>query len=324
MKAVQIDRYGGPEVLSFVDVPEPKPAAGQVLIEIAASGVNFIDTYQRSGLYQVPLPAVLGMEAAGVVLAVGEGVTEFKPGMHVAHAGVNGAYAERQVVPADRLVPVPAEIPLPAACALMLQGMTAHYLAVDTFPLKAGDVCLVHAAAGGVGQLLTQIAKARGATVLATVSTEAKAEIARRNGADQVILYSQTDFEPEVMKLTGGKGANVVYDSVGKDTFERSVRCVRPRGLLVLFGQSSGPIPAFDPLLLSKHGSLFVTRPTMGHYTADRGELLRRAHDIFEWYQTEQLRVEIGAEFGLTQAADAHRALEGRKTTGKVLLEPSR
>ena len=320
MYAVRIHQHGGPEVLRYEEVPTPAPGEGQVLVRLVACGVNFIDIYQRKGLYRVELPVVLGQEGAGVVEAVGPGVTEVKPGDRVAYSNVLGAYAEYAVVPAQRLVPIPEGLTYQQAAAVMVQGMTAHYLVHSTYPLKPGDVCLVHAAAGGVGLLLVQMAKRRGATVIGTVSTEEKAKLAREAGADHVILYTRQDFEQEVMRITEGRKVQVVYDSVGKDTFERSLNCLTLRGMMVLYGQSSGPVPPFDPQVLVQKGSLFLTRPGIWHYTATRDELLWRARDVLGAVASGDLKVRIDRALPLSRAQEAHRALEGRETTGKVLL----
>jgi len=322
MKAIRIHAPGGPEVMQFEEVPEPVPGAGQAVVRIEAIGVNFIDTYQRSGLYKIELPATLGVEAAGIVTAVGAGVSEVQVGARVAWAGPLGAYAEMAAVAAARLVPVPAPVSARDAAAVMLQGMTAHYLAASTYPLASGHTCLVHAAAGGVGLLLCQIARRRGARVIATVSAAAKAELARGAGADHVIRYDEEDFEPAVSRLTGGRGVDVAYDAVGQATYERSMRVLAPRGMLVLYGQSSGPVPPIDPLLLAQRGSLFLTRPNLAHYTATREELLARAGEVLAWLAAGSLRVRIGLELPLAEARVAHRELAGRKTTGKVLLIP--
>ena len=322
MKAIRVHSPGGPEALRYEDVPQPSPGAGQVLVRIEAAGVNFVDVYQRTGLYKVALPFTLGQEAAGVVTAVGSGVSELKVGDRVAYTHVMGAYAEYAVVPADRIVVLPEGLSTKQGAAAMLQGMTAHYLASATYPLKRGDVCLVHAAAGGVGLLLCQIAKLRDARVIGTVSTRAKATLAREAGADDVILYTEQDFEVEVKRLTQGAGLRVVYDSVGKTTFGKGLNCLARRGMMVLYGQSSGPIGSFDPLLLSQKGSLFLTRPTLADYIATRAELLERAGEVLGWIKSGKLKLRIAHEFPLAQAAEAHRALEGRKTTGKVLLLP--
>jgi len=322
MRAIRIAATGGADQLRLEDIPVPEPKSGEIRFRVESAGINFIDIYQRSGLYPVPLPATPGSEAAGIVTALGAGVTQFKVGDRVATAKASGGYAEEAIAPADSAVLIPAGIDLKLAGAVMLQGMTAHYLACSTYPLKAGDTALVHAAAGGVGLLLVQIAKRRGARVLGTVGTEAKAAIARAAGADEVILYGQDDFSVAARRFSGGDGVHVVYDSVGKDTFERSLASLRPRGMMVTFGNSSGPVPPFAPLQLSKGGSLYVTRPTLGHYTLTRAELVERATDLFNWMLAGQLKVTIGREFPLAQAADAHRALESRQTTGKVILVP--
>jgi NADPH2:quinone reductase len=322
MKAIQIQKNGGPEVMALAEVAVPEAAAGQVIVKLEAIGVNFIDVYQRSGLYPVELPYVLGVEGAGTVDQLGPGVEPFRIGDRVAWVGVSGAYAEYAAVPADKLVKLPEAIGFREAAAAMLQGMTAHYLAVETYPIKKGDAVLVHAAAGGVGQLLVQLAKRRGARVLATVSTEQKAELARKAGADEVILYSEKDFESEVKRLTDGQGVNAVYDSVGQATFLKSLECLSPRGFLVSFGQSSGKIPDFDPAILGKKGSLYLTRPSLFHYIADRESLERRAAEVLGWVSKGELRLHIGDTLRLSDAPDAHRRLEARKTTGKVLLLP--
>jgi NADPH2:quinone reductase len=322
MRAIRVESYGGPEVLRIAEVPTPEPGAGQVRVKLAAAGVNFIDTYHRTGAYKGTLPFTPGSEGAGVVDAVGPGVTEFRPGDHVASPTMNGTYAEYALAAADRLVPVPQGVDLRVAAAALLQGCTAHYLSYSTFPLDPGKTALVHAAAGGVGRLLTQIATQLGARVLATAGSEEKAALARSAGADAVILYTEEDFEAETRKLTGGVGVDVVYDSVGKTTFDKSLGCLRPRGYLVLFGQSSGAVPPVDPQVLNAKGSLFLTRPTLVHYIATRDELLWRATDIFTWITQNQLEVRIDYEFPLAEAAAAHRYLEERQTKGKVLLIP--
>jgi NADPH2:quinone reductase len=322
MKSIRIHEFGDPEVYRYEEIPEPAPGAGQVLVAIEAAGVNFIEVYQRTGLYPVALPATPGSEAAGTVVAVGPGVTEFHAGDRVAWQGGSGAYAERAAVPVERLVRLPEDVSTKQGAAAMLQGMTAHYLACSTFPLTPGDTCLVHAAAGGVGLLLCQIAKRRGARVIGTVSTPEKAALARAAGADEVILYVEQDFETEAKRLTGGAGVQVVYDSVGRTTFERSLRCLAPRGMMVLYGQSSGPVGSFDPQVLNQRGSIFLTRPVLGHYTATRTELLVRANEVLGWVRDGTLQLRIEREFPLSQAADAHRQLQGRATTGKLLLIP--
>jgi NADPH:quinone reductase len=322
MKAVRVHKYGGPEVLTMEDIPVPEPKAGEARVKIEAIGVNFIDIYQRTGLYPIQTPFTLGSEGAGVVDAVGPGVTEVRKGDRVAYSMVIGAYAEFAVVPAWRLVPVPVNVDAKSAACLMLQGMTAHYLTHITYALKKGETALVHAAAGGVGLLLIQIAKQLGANVIGTVSTEAKAQLAKELGADHVILYTQSDFLAEVKKLTDNRGVNVVYDSVGQTTFDKSLDCLKPRGYLVLFGQSSGPVPPFDPGKLAAKGSLFLTRPSLAHYTLNRDELLQRSADLFNWTASGKLKLRIEKTFSLADAAEAHRELEGRKTTGKVILLP--
>ncbi len=300
----------------------PQPGPGQVLVRVEAAGVNFIDIYQRSGRYTMALPFTPGQEAAGTVTAVGAGVTTPRVGDRVGYASVMGAYAGYASVPADRVVPLPPAVSTRQGAAVILQGMTAHYLTTSTYPLKTGDTCVVHAAAGGVGLLLCQIAKLRGARVLATVSTQEKAALARGAGADEVILYTEQDFETEVKRLTSGAGVQVIYDSVGKTTFEKGLNCLVPRGMMVLFGQSSGPVEPFDPQLLNQKGSLFLTRPTLGHYIANHEELLWRAREVLGWIEAGKLSVRIGHEFPLARAAEAHELLAARKTTGKVLLIP--
>jgi NADPH:quinone reductase len=322
MKAIRVKRPGGPEALEYVDLPTPQPKANEALVKIAAVGINFIDVYQREGRYPVSLPFVLGQEAAGVVTEIGKDVTNVKPGDHVAYTGVIGSYAEYAAVPADRLVKIPDGVSERDAAAAMLQGMTAHYLSHDTFPLKKGQTALIHAAAGGVGLLLVQMAHQIGARVIGTVSTEAKAKLAREAGADEVILYTQQDFESETKRLTGGKGVDVVYDSVGKTTFDKGLNVLRPRGMMVLFGGSSGAVPPFDLALLSQKGSLFVTRPTLGHYILTREELLNRASAVLGMIKSGTLKLRIEHLYPLKDAAQAHRDLEGRKTTGKLLLIP--
>ena len=322
MKAIRVHTPGGPEALRLEDVPEPKPEAGQAVVKIEAAGVNFIDVYQRTGLYKVPLPFTLGQEAAGSVAAVGPGVTEPKVGDRVAYTSILGADAEYAVVPADRLVVLPDGVSTKQGAAAMLQGMTAHYLATSTYALKSGDACLVHAAAGGVGLLLCQVATLRGARVLGTVSTREKAALARAAGAVEVILYTEQDFETEVKRLTNGAGLQVIYDSVGKTTFDKGLNCLTRRGLMVLYGQSSGPVGPFDPQVLSQKGSLFLTRPTLAHYVLTRPELVARAGEVLGWIKSGKLKLRIERELPLSQAAEAHKLLEGRKTTGKVLLIP--
>jgi NADPH2:quinone reductase len=320
MKRIQVSETGGPERMQLADVPTPVPGPGQALVRIASSGVNFIDVYFRTGLYKADLPVVLGSEAAGTVEAVAPGVTEVAPGDRVAYAMARGSYAEYAAVPSAQLVKLPAHVDFPAAAAAMLQGMTAHYLTHSAFALKSGDTCLVHAAAGGAGGLIVQMAKMLGARVFGTVSTEAKAEIARSHGADEIILYTERDFETEVKRLTAGRGVDVVYDSVGKTTFDRSLSCLRPRGLMALFGQSSGAVPPFDPVVLNAKGSLFLTRPALGHYVLTRAELLWRAGDVLGWLDSGKLKLRIDHTYALADAASAHRDLESRKTAGKLLL----
>ena len=322
MRTIRVHATGGPEVLRYEEVAEPKPGAGHAVVRIEAAGVNYIDTYQRSGLYRLAPPFTLGQEGAGTVAAVGPDVTDVKPGDRVAWTGVQGSYAEFVLAPADRLVAIPTELETAQAAAAMLQGMTAHYLASTTFPLTGGHSCLVHAAAGGVGLLLVQIAKLRGARVFGTVSTEAKGRLARAAGADHVIRYTEQDFETEIRRLTDGRGVDVVYDSVGQTTFERSLNCLTRRGMLVLFGQSSGPVPPLDPQVLNRKGSLFLTRPSLAHYTATRPELSQRAGDVLGWIGQGKLTLHVHARYPLARAADAHRDLEGRKTAGKLLLIP--
>src|SRR5437870_10132917 len=322
MKAIRVHTPGGPEALRYEEIERAAPGPSQVLVKIEAAGVNFIDIYQRTGHYKVPLPVTLGQEAAGTVSAVGPGVAEPKVGERVAYASLLGAYAEYAVVPADRVVVLPDGVSTKQGAAVMLQGMTAHYLATTTYPLKSGDACLAHAAAGGVGLLLCQIAKLRGARVLGTVSTREKAALARGAGADEVILYTEQDFEAEVKRLTSGVGLQVIYDSVGKTTFEKGLNCLARRGMMVLYGQSSGPVGLFDPQVLNQKGSLFLTRPTIAHYIATRAELLARAGEVLGWIQRGMVKVRIDRELPLGQAAEAHRLLEARQTTGKVLLIP--
>ena len=322
MKAIRIEGFGGPDVLRLAELPVPSPGPGQIVARVEAAGVNFIDIYHRTGLYPNPLPLVPGMEGAGVVAAVGPGVSLFREGDRVAWANGLGSYAERVLFPADRAVAVPSGIGTDTAAALMLQGMTAHYLCTSTFPLATGHTCLVHAAAGGVGLLLVQMAKRRGARVIGTVGTEAKAALARGAGADDVVLYRQEDFLEAVRRLTGGRGVDVVYDSVGKTTAEKSLDCLAPRGMVVFYGNASGPVPAVDPLVLSRKGSLFLTRPSLVHYIADRESLEARSADVLGDAAAGRLQVRIDRTYPLAEAGEAHRALEGRQTTGKVLLIP--
>jgi NADPH2:quinone reductase len=322
LKAIRVHANGGPEELRLEDVPVPTPAAGQVLIRAEAVGVNFVDVYHRTGLYPLPLPLTPGREAAGIVERVGQGVTALQPGDRVVSESVIGSYAEYALVPAERAMPLPPGVDSRVGAAVMLQGLTAHYLAHTTYPLRPGDTCLVHAAAGGVGLLLCQIASRLGARVIGTAGTEEKARLAREAGASEVILYEDVDFLVETKRLTGGAGVQVVYDSVGRTTFLRGLDCLAPRGLMVLYGQSSGPVEPFQPQVLSQKGSLYLTRPTLAHYVAAPAELQRRTEELLGWVQDGSLRIRIGKEFRLDAAADAHRALEGRRTTGKVLLIP--
>jgi NADPH2:quinone reductase len=322
MKSILVERFGGPEVMELREVPTPSPGPGEVLVRQAAIGVNFIDVYRRTGLYSVPLPLVPGMEGAGTVEAVGAGVKSPRAGDRVAYANLPGTYADSVLMPADRVVALPAGITFTQAAAVMLQGMTAHYLVNDTCPLQNGDVVLVHAAAGGVGHLLVQTARRRGAAVIATVSTEEKAGLAREAGAHEVILYTEKDFLSEVKRITVGAGVRAVFDSVGRDTFLKSLDCLAPRGMMVTYGQSSGKVEGFEPLMLSARGSLYLTRPLLGHYVPDSESLRRRAGEVLGWVGDGSLKVRIGAEFPLKDAAEAHRQLAARKTTGKVLLIP--
>ncbi|OLC31975.1 MAG: NADPH:quinone reductase [Acidobacteria bacterium 13_1_20CM_2_55_15] len=321
MKAIRVHNYGGPEVLEYEDAPAPVAGKGEAVVKIAAAGLNFVDIYYRTGLYKAPqLPFIPGQEAAGTVASIGEGVTEVKPGDRVAYAMTQGSYAEFAAVPAWKLVKLPENVDFKLGAAIMLQGMTAHYLTHSTFPLKQAQTALVHAGAGGVGLLLIQIAKKLGATVYTTVGNEAKGELVRDAGADEVIVYSRQDFEAEVKRLTGGRGVDVVYDSVGASTFEKSLNCLRPRGYLVYYGHSSGPVPPLDPAILVAKGSLFLTRPSLAHYAATREEVLSRANDLFQWLGKAELKVRIGHTFPLAEARKAHEDLAGRRTTGKVLL----
>lgn len=322
MKAIQVQKTGGPEVLTLVDLPVPKPKANEAVVKISAIGVNFIDVYFREGRYPSPLPFIDGQEAAGTVSEVGSDVKSLKPGDRVAYTGVMGSYAEYAAVPADRLVRVPDKITDEQAAAAMLQGMTAHYLVHSTYPLKKGETTLIHAAAGGMGLLLVQMAKNIGARVIGTAGSEEKAKLAREAGADEVILYTQQDFEEETKRLTGGKGVHVVYDGVGKTTFEKGLNILVPRGYMVLFGGASGAVPPFDPIRLTQKGSLFLTRPSLGHYIATREEMEWRANDVLNMISQGKLKLRIGHTYKLEQAQQAHRDLEGRKTTGKLLLIP--
>lgn len=322
MKAIVVEQFGGDEVLQFKDVEKPQPKAGEVLVKLGASGLNYIDVYHRTGLYPMPLPFTPGLEGAGTIEAVGEGVSDFAAGERVAWASQIGSYAEYVAATADKLIKLPEKIDEPNAAAAMLQGMTAHYLVTSTYELKSGDTALVHAAAGGVGLLLIQMAKRVGARVIGTVSTEAKEELAKGAGADEIIRYTEQDFEEEVKRLTDGKGVQVVYDSVGKTTFLKSLKCLAPRGMLALFGQSSGSVEPFNPALLAQQGSVFLTRPSLFHYTASRKELEWRAGEVLQAVAAGDLKLRIEKTFPLAETAEAHRQLEGRKTTGKVLLIP--
>jgi NADPH2:quinone reductase len=319
---VQVSKTGGPEVLEYKDMADPKPQANEAVVDVKAIGLNFIDVYFREGRYPAKAPFIDGQEAAGVVREVGSDVKSLRAGDRVAYTGVLGAYAERTVVPADRLVKLPDHVDFEIAASLMLQGMTSHYLSHSTYPLKKGDSCLVHAAAGGVGQLLVQMAKMLGAHVIGTAGSKEKVQIAKDAGADDVILYTEQDFEQETKRLTGGKGVHVVYDGVGKTTFEPGLNVLRPRGYMVLFGGASGAVPPFDLIKLSQKGSLYITRPTLKDYIAERQELELRANDVLGWAASGKLKVSIGQKYALKDAAQAHRDLEGRKTTGKSLLIP--
>lgn len=323
MKAVLADPTGGAENLAYMDVPKPEPGDGEVLVKLEAIGINFIDIYFRSGLYKAPeRPVKLGNEGAGTIEAIGKGVINWRAGQRIAYAMSRGSYAEFAVVPQSVLVELPKRVSFEGGAAIMLQGMTAHYLAYSTFPLKPGNSCLIHAAAGGVGLLLVEIAKIAGATVIGTVSTEEKAQLAREHGADHVILYTKTDFAEEVKRITAETGVDVVYDSIGSTTFHKSLDCLRPRGLMASFGQSSGPVGQIDPLVLVQKGSLFLTRPSLANYISDPEELRWRARDLFQWIANGRLRVRIHRVYPLREAATAHRDLEGRKTMGKLLLKP--
>jgi NADPH:quinone reductase len=323
MKQIQVKELGGPEKMEVVDAPMPQPGPQQALVRIAAAGVNFIDVYFRTGLYKAPMPVTLGNEGAGTVEAVGPDVTEVKQGDRVAYTMVRGSYAEFAVVPVSALVKIPDHVDFNLAAAAMLQGMTAHYLTHSTYPVKSGDTCLVHAAAGGAGGLIVQMARMLGARVFGTVSTEEKARIARAHGVDEAILYTSQDFELEVRRLTEGRGVDVVYDSVGKTTFDKSLSSLRPRGMMALFGQSSGPVPPFDPSTLNGKGSLFLTRPSLAHHLLTRQELEWRAGDVLNWIDEGKLKIRIDRTYPLADAAAAHRDLEGRHTAGKVLLTVS-
>jgi NADPH:quinone reductase len=322
MIAIQVQQVGGPEVMEVVDLPVPQPNPKEAVVKLAASGVNFIDVYFREGRYKAPLPFVLGQEGAGVVTTVGSGVKSVKVGDRVAWTGLLGSYAEYAAVLAERLVPIPPGVSDQHAAATMLQGMTAHYLSHSAYPLKKGGTALIHAAAGGVGLLLVQMAHNIGARVIGTVSTEEKAKLARAAGADETILYTQTDFEAETKRLADGRGVDVIYDSVGKTTFEKGLNLLRPRGMMVLFGGSSGAVPPFDPIVLTQKGSLFLTRPSLGNYVATRDELIARSSAVFDMLASGKLKLRIEHTYPLSEVERAHRDLEGRKTTGKLLLIP--
>lgn len=322
MKGIQVSQVGGPEVLTLVDLPEPAPKPNEAVVKIHAAGVNFIDVYFREGRYPAPLPFINGQEGAGTVSAVGQDVTEVQVGDRVAYTGVLGSYAEAAAVPASRLVKIPDQLDFERAAASMLQGMTAHYLSHSTYPLKPDDTALIHAAAGGVGQLLVQMAKLLGARVIATAGSKEKAELARAAGADECIIYTEKDFEEETRRLTDGKGVDVVYDGVGKDTFEKGLNVLRPRGYMVLFGGASGAVPPFDLIKLSQKGSLYITRPTLAHYISTRAELEQRSDDVLNMIANDQLKLHIHKTYPLADTQQAHRDLEGRRTTGKLLLIP--
>jgi len=322
MKAIRVHAPGGPEVMKLEDVPEPTAGPGQAVVKLEAAGLNYIDVYFRSGQYKAPLPLTPGLEGAGTVTALGSGVTDLKVGDRVAYTGIAGSYAQMNVAPADRLVKLPEGLTFRDGAAAMLQGLTAHYLVTSTYPLKKGDTCLVHAAAGGMGLLLCQMGKMLGATVIGTVSTEEKAALARQAGAEHVILYSKQDFEAEVKRITGGLGVDVVYDGVGQTTFLKGFECLRPRGMMALFGAASGPVAPLDLGILNAKGSLFVTRPSLNNHIATREELTRRSSDVLGWIKDGKIKLRVELTFPLERAGDAHRALEGRKTTGKVLILP--
>ena len=322
MKAVRVKEYGGPEVMSYEDIETPSPAENEVLVKVEAAGINYIDTYQRSGLYQIPLPATLGLEAAGIVTETGSAVSRFKVGDRVAYTNVAGAYADFAAVPEDKLVSLPEGVSFDQGAAAMLQGCTAHYLCQSTYKVQSGDRCLIHAAAGGVGLILIQMVKMMGGFVIGTVSTEEKAQLAKEAGADEVILYSQQDFEDEVKRITDGAGVNVAYDSVGKSTFEKSIDCLSRFGHMVLYGNASGPVTEFNPATLGPKGSLFLTRPTLFDYLATREDLDWRSGDVFNWIAEGKLDLRLEHFFPLAEVQQAHQALEGRQTTGKVILKP--
>ncbi|HEV7704996.1 MAG TPA: quinone oxidoreductase [Gemmatimonadaceae bacterium] len=320
MRAIQIKRYGGPEVLEYGELPDPAPAAGEALVRVRVAGVNFTDVYQRAGTYPGPLPFIPGVEGVGIVEKLGSGVTEVKVGDRVGWVMIKGGYAELVALPAKRLVPIPASVDDRTAAAILLQGMTAHFLSTDCYRVQKGEWILIHAAAGGVGLLLTQLAHRIGARIIGTTSTEEKAALAREAGADEIVLYTKDDFQEAARRITGGEGVSVVYDSVGKTTFLKSLDSLRPRGYMVLFGGSSGPAPTIDPMILNPKGSLFLTRPTLGNYVSSRDELMRRASDIFEWVSKGELTVRAEHDYPLAEAAQAQADMEARKTTGKILL----
>ena len=322
MKAIRVHTPGGPEVMKLEEVPEPKAGPGQAVVKLEAAGLNYIDVYFRTGMYKAPLPLTPGLEGAGTVTQVGDGVKDLKPDDRVAYTGIPGSYAQMNVCPADRLVKLPDKLSFRDGAAAMLQGMTAHYLTRSTYALKSGDTCLVHAAAGGMGLLLTQMGKMFGATVIGTVSTDEKAALAKQAGADHVILYSKQDFVAEVKRITGNRGVDVIYDGVGATTFEKGLTCIRPRGVMALYGAASGPVGPLDLQLLNANGSLFVTRPSLNHHIASREELVQRSGDVLGWIRDGKLKLRVETTFPLDKAGEAHRALEGRKTTGKVLLIP--
>lgn len=322
MKAIRVNEHGGPEVLSCEEVDTPRMSEEEVLVKVESAGINFIDTYQRSGLYQIPLPSTLGLEAAGTVVETGANVTGLSAGDRVAYTNVAGAYAEFAAVPADKLVPIPEGVSFDQGAAAMLQGCTAHYLCASTYQVKAEDRCLIHAAAGGVGLLLIQMVKMLGGSVIGTVSTESKAELARNAGADEVILYNEQDFHSEVMRMTDGAGVNVAYDSVGAATFAKSIDCLARFGHMVLYGNASGPVTEFNPATLGPKGSLFLTRPTLFDYLASREDLEWRSGEVFTWIKDGALKLRLEHFYPLAEAKAAHEALEGRQTTGKVILKP--
>jgi NADPH2:quinone reductase len=322
VNAIQVFEVGGPEVLKYVDIPIPEPGEGEVRVKVGAVGVNFIDIYHRKGLYPIEVPFTPGSEASGVVDAIGPGVESLNVGDPVVYCMVRGSYTEYAIVPALKLVPVPSDVDLRLAAAALLQGLTTHYLVINTFPVSQGDTALVYAAAGGMGHMLVQVIQHLGGRVIAVTSTDEKAELVRSNGVQDVILYTQMDIETEIRRLTGGRGVDVVYESVGKDTFEKSLNCLRPRGYLVLYGQASGPVSPLDPQILNRKGSIFLTRPSLGHYMQTQDELNWRANDLFEWLRSGVLGVRIDQEYPLADAAEAHRYLEGGQSKGKLLLIP--